>query len=72
MDQDRTVSDRPRNDVEVTVEAVSVGVEKAGNMLGVSRTAVFELMREGRLSSFKIGRRRLIKVEAIKRLVDAA
>jgi excisionase family DNA binding protein len=37
--------------------------------LGISRTALYELINAGRLKTVKIGRRRLVPIEAIEKLV---
>ena len=44
----------------VPVEPVLLGVEEAARCLGVGRTQVFVLLRQGALKSVRIGRRRLI------------
>lgn len=47
-----------------------VSAEEAAAALGISRTAVFQLLREGRLRSVKIRKRRLIPVAALHDFVD--
>ena len=37
--------------------------------LGISRTALYELINAGKLKTVKIGRRRLVPIEAIEELV---
>jgi excisionase family DNA binding protein len=37
--------------------------------LGISRTALYELIAEGKLKTVKIGRRRLVPIEAIEELI---
>lgn len=44
----------PRDDRE------AVSIAEAGRITGLSRSMIYELLREGRLKSIKIGRRRLI------------
>jgi excisionase family DNA binding protein len=46
-------------------------VEEAAELLGVGRSLVYDLIREKRLRSFKVGSRRLIPVAAIDELVAA-
>lgn len=50
-------------------DPLTVTVNEASRLLGVGRTKVNELMRAGDLESFMIGRRRLITMESIRRLV---
>ncbi|MFC8847138.1 MULTISPECIES: excisionase family DNA-binding protein [unclassified Micromonospora] len=40
-------------------------VEEAARALGIGRSLVYELIRSGRLRSFKVGSRRLIPASAI-------
>ena len=40
------------------------GVEAFGKAHGLGRTTVYEEIKEGRLRTFKVGKRRLISVEA--------
>jgi excisionase family DNA binding protein len=37
--------------------------------LGISRTALYELINAGKLKTVKIGRRRLVPIEAIEELI---
>ena len=45
---------------------IAVDVETAAEMLGVSRGALYPLVMAGDVPSFKIGRRRLVLVEALR------
>jgi excisionase family DNA binding protein len=44
-------------------------VEEAAHALGIGRALVYDLIRAGRLRSFKVGSRRLIPVTAIDDLI---
>lgn len=44
-------------------------VEEAAELLGVGRSLVYDLIRDGRLRSFKVGSRRLVPVAAVDELV---
>ncbi len=46
---------------------LAVGPAEAGNMTGHSRSAIYEAIARGDLSSFKSGKRRLILVNELER-----
>ena len=52
------------------MEKLLVSISDAAIALSVGRTTVYELMRDGQLDSRKMGRRRLITAESLRRLVD--
>lgn len=54
-----------------TIEPVSVSVEDAAHLLGVSAPTVYQLIQRGGLPAFKAGSRTLIGVAALRRWVDA-
>jgi excisionase family DNA binding protein len=45
-------------------------VEEAAEILGISRTFMFQLITTGQIDSFKIGSRRKIHRDAINRYLD--
>ncbi|MFY1652481.1 excisionase family DNA-binding protein [Solwaraspora sp. WMMB762] len=45
-------------------------VEEAARELGIGRSLVYDLIRSGRLRSFKVGSRRLIPAAAIDEAID--
>lgn len=49
---------------------VSVSPEDAGRLIGLGRTKVFELIREGDLRVAKIGRRTLVPVSELHALIE--
>jgi excisionase family DNA binding protein len=53
------------------MEPMLCGIKEAGLALGLGRSKVYELIGEGRLETVVIGRRRLVRVESIKALVNA-
>jgi excisionase family DNA binding protein len=53
------------------IEPLAVSINDTVRMLGVGRTSVYEMIKDGRLEAFKLGRRTLVRVESIRRLVDA-
>jgi excisionase family DNA binding protein len=46
-----------------------LAIKQAIYELGISRTALYELIEAGKLKTVKIGRRRLVPVEAIEELI---
>lgn len=51
-------------------ERPSCTVEEASEAGGIGRTKRYELIAEGRLETFLIGRRRLIRVPSLLRLLE--
>lgn len=49
----------------MVIEKVGYSIEEAAQSLGVGRTTVYDLMSSGELESVKVGRRRIIPVDAI-------
>jgi excisionase family DNA binding protein len=54
------------------VERLTLTVEEAATVLGISRAFAYESVRRGDLPHVKIGRRLLIPRAALTRLLDAA
>jgi excisionase family DNA binding protein len=52
------------------MEQLLYTAEEAAEVLTVSRSTIYDLMREGKLPSVKIGRARRIPVHALRRFVD--
>jgi len=56
------------------VEKLLLSPEEAAEILGVTRSTIYDLMRMRILASIKIGRRRLVPVQAceemVKRMVE--
>lgn len=50
----------------------AVSIVEATRLTGLSRSTIYELLREGRLKSIKIGRRRLITRRSCSDLFRAA
>lgn len=42
-------------------DALAIGPDDAARLLGVGRTTLFQLLRDGEIRSFQIGGRRLIR-----------
>tara|TARA_R110000868_G_scaffold202806_3_gene450642 strand:+ start:8685 stop:8852 length:168 start_codon:yes stop_codon:yes gene_type:complete len=52
------------------MEIIATSVKDAAKALSLGRTSIYSLIRDGRLETVKLGRRTLIKVESIRRLID--
>jgi excisionase family DNA binding protein len=52
------------------MEPILVSVNGAAHALNLGRTSIYALINEGRLETIKLGRRTLIRVESIRRLVE--
>lgn len=51
------------------IERGALSVEEAAKYLSLGRTKMFELIRKGELQTIKIGRRRLVPLSALRRLL---
>lgn len=51
--------------MNAAVTEVMVDVPEAGRRIGLGRTKTWELVRTGRLETVRVGRRRLVPVDAI-------
>ncbi|MAE20839.1 helix-turn-helix domain-containing protein [Pseudomonas chengduensis] len=45
---------------------IAVGVEDAARLIGITRSKLYEMLAEGKIRSFKLGRRRLIQVQELE------
>lgn len=50
---------------------LAVGVTEAAQMLGISRSLAYELAHRGELPVIQLGRRLVVPIVALERLVDA-
>jgi len=53
------------------LQPLAVSINDAAKALSLGRTSIYTMIGDGRLESFKLGRRTLIRVESIRRLVAA-
>jgi excisionase family DNA binding protein len=54
-----------------TDDRLAVSVEDAAAMAGIGRTTLYSALGSGALRSLKIGKRRLIRVEALRAWMSA-
>lgn len=52
------------------MERIYISIRETGDALGVGRSTIYRLIDCGELETVKIGRRRLVKREAIAALVE--
>ncbi|QNN64530.1 helix-turn-helix domain-containing protein [Sphingomonas rhizophila] len=53
------------------MEALAISINETARVLGLGRTSVYALIGAGRLDAFKLGRRTLVRMESVRRLVAA-
>lgn len=53
----------------INPEPISVTIQGAIGMTGLGMTTIYKLISEGELETVKIGRRTLVKVRSIKKLL---
>jgi excisionase family DNA binding protein len=54
------------------MEKIAVSVAEAGRSIGIGRTKLYELINDGSLKTFKVGRRTLVTTASIHALVGQA
>lgn len=72
MEDKRTAntSHKARNKRTTTpIPRAALSVEEAATALGIGRTYVFELIKDGTLETVKLGRRRLVPMKAVDALL---
>jgi excisionase family DNA binding protein len=52
------------------MEPIAASINDTAKALSLGRTSIYALIREGKLEAFKLGRRTLIKVDSIRRLLE--
>lgn len=51
------------------MERLTYSINETAKALSLGRTSIYALIAEGRLEAFKLGRRRLVKAESVRRLI---
>jgi excisionase family DNA binding protein len=54
----------------MATDRLTLTVEEAGTLLGISRTLAYELVRRGEIPSLRLGRRVVVPVRALERMVE--
>jgi excisionase family DNA binding protein len=52
------------------MEPITASINDTARALGLGRTSIYALIREGRLETVKLGRRTLVRIASIRRLLD--
>ncbi len=52
------------------LERLTVSVEEAGHMLGISRASAYKAVREGEIPVIKLGKRGVVPIAAITRMME--
>jgi excisionase family DNA binding protein len=52
------------------VEPITASINDTARAVGLGRTSIYALIREGRLETVKLGRRTLVRIASIRRLLD--
>lgn len=50
---------------------LTVSIESAGKIIGVSRTMIYALINAKRITAVKVNRRTLVTMESLRALVDS-
>lgn len=51
------------------MEPVALSINDTAKSLSLGRTSIYALIREGKLETIKLGRRTLVKVASVRRLL---
>jgi len=52
------------------LEPLTTSINDTAKALSLGRTSIYALIREGRLETVKLGRRTLVRIASIRRLLD--
>lgn len=53
------------------MDKLTYSIKETARTLSLGRTSIYAMIADGRLDAFKLGRRRLVKAESIRRLIEA-
>jgi excisionase family DNA binding protein len=55
-----------------TASKITCSIKEASELTGLGKTTLYSLMAEGKITSTQIGKKRLIHVDSLRRLLAAA
>ena len=70
--KDSQMQEQQSANMAAPVEPLAVSVTRAAQLLGIGRTITYELIKCGKLETANIGRRNIVRMSSIKRLVEGA
>lgn len=53
------------------MDPLAISIDETTKVLGLGRTSIYGMIADGRLETFKLGRRTLVKTDSIRRLVES-
>ena len=53
------------------MEPLALSINDTAKLLSLGRTSIYAMIADGRLEAFRLGRRRLVRMESVKRLIAA-
>ena len=56
---------------DIPLEKAAYSISETARSIGIGRSMIYELIKEGRLRTVKIGRRTLVPAPAISELLDS-
>lgn len=54
------------------MQPIMCSVDEAAKAIGIGRVTLYKYINAGKVESVRVGGRRLVKIESVKRLVEAA
>ena len=51
------------------MEPLAFSINDTAKVLSLGRTSIYAMIADGRLETFKLGRRRLVKAESVRQLI---
>lgn len=52
------------------MDVLAVSVNEAARIIGVGRTSIYSMIRDGQIETLKIGRRTVVKTSSLRRIID--
>lgn len=53
------------------MQQLAYSINDTARALSLGRTSIYAMIADGRLEAFKLGRRRLVKAESVRRLIES-